>query len=262
MDCVRSWAVPMATATGCLHGPVDHRRTTVAVFPSISITSLVSVRFAYTFPSPIPPAPCTTTHSPPRTAACLSPHETRPYSDTPCLRSQQTRWNRAGEPGSHRHSARRRIPRMRPNKKHQGRAALPSHRPVLRAPTYCSHATSKGYARRCIRPCSHCGAQQHYRSLSATSIFRQTRSKASSREPLRLKTAYREYHSSPKPPPEGAAVDPPRPPEVGRHASATQARSSSGGNPCSTPSQQARKPTPTSPAHRFSCYSTDLAKNR
>lgn len=153
MDCVRSWAVPMATATGCLHGPVDHRRTTVAVFPSISITSLVSVRFAYTFPSPIPPAPCTTTHSPPRTAACLSPHETRPYSDTPCLRSQQTRWNRAGEPGSHRHSARRRIPRMRPNKKHQGRAALPSHRPVLRAPTYCSHATSKGYARRCIRPC-------------------------------------------------------------------------------------------------------------
>src|ERR1700692_3303351 len=38
--------------TGCLHGAVDHRRATVAVFASISTTSLVSVRFAYTLPSP------------------------------------------------------------------------------------------------------------------------------------------------------------------------------------------------------------------
>ena len=42
----------MAIATGCLHGAVDQRRATVAVFASISTTSLVSVRFAYTLPSP------------------------------------------------------------------------------------------------------------------------------------------------------------------------------------------------------------------
>ena len=42
----------MAMATGCLHGAVDQRRDTVAVFASISTTSLVSVRFAYTLPSP------------------------------------------------------------------------------------------------------------------------------------------------------------------------------------------------------------------
>ena len=42
----------MAMATGCLHGAVDQRRATVAVFASISTTSLVSVRFAYTLPSP------------------------------------------------------------------------------------------------------------------------------------------------------------------------------------------------------------------
>src|SRR5207237_10003937 len=38
--------------TGCLHGAVDHRRDTVAVFASFSTTSLISVRFAYTLPSP------------------------------------------------------------------------------------------------------------------------------------------------------------------------------------------------------------------
>ena len=42
----------MAMATGCLHGAVDQRRATVAVLASISTTSLVSVRFAYTLPSP------------------------------------------------------------------------------------------------------------------------------------------------------------------------------------------------------------------
>jgi len=45
-------AVSIAIATGCLHGAVDHRRRTVAAFASISTTSFVSVRFAYTFPSP------------------------------------------------------------------------------------------------------------------------------------------------------------------------------------------------------------------
>ena len=40
------WAVSMAIATGCLQGAVDQRRVTVAVFASISTTSLVSVRFA------------------------------------------------------------------------------------------------------------------------------------------------------------------------------------------------------------------------
>src|ERR1700674_20884 len=38
--------------TGCLHGAGDQRRATVAVFASISTTSLVSVIFAYTLPSP------------------------------------------------------------------------------------------------------------------------------------------------------------------------------------------------------------------
>ncbi len=42
----------MAMETGCLHGAVGQRRETVAVFASISTTSLVSVRFAYTLPSP------------------------------------------------------------------------------------------------------------------------------------------------------------------------------------------------------------------
>lgn len=42
----------MAMATGCLHGEVGQRRATVAVFASISTTSLVSVRLAYTLPSP------------------------------------------------------------------------------------------------------------------------------------------------------------------------------------------------------------------
>ena len=42
----------MAMETGCLHGAVDQRRETVAVFASISTTSLMSVRFAYTLPSP------------------------------------------------------------------------------------------------------------------------------------------------------------------------------------------------------------------
>src|SRR5436190_19309336 len=48
----RWWAVSSAMATGCLHGAVDQRRETVAAFASISTTSLVSVRFAYTLPSP------------------------------------------------------------------------------------------------------------------------------------------------------------------------------------------------------------------
>src|SRR6266404_2562083 len=48
----RWWAVSRAMETGCLHGAVDQRRATVAVFASISTTSLVSVRFAYTLPSP------------------------------------------------------------------------------------------------------------------------------------------------------------------------------------------------------------------
>src|SRR5438105_7680388 len=39
-------------ATGCLHGAVAQRLVTVAVFASISTTSLVSVRLAYTLPSP------------------------------------------------------------------------------------------------------------------------------------------------------------------------------------------------------------------
>src|SRR6185369_228349 len=38
--------------TGCLQGAVDHRRDTVAALASISTTSLVSVRLAYTLPSP------------------------------------------------------------------------------------------------------------------------------------------------------------------------------------------------------------------
>ncbi len=42
----------MAMETGCLHGAVGQRRSTAAVLASISTTSLVSVRFAYTLPSP------------------------------------------------------------------------------------------------------------------------------------------------------------------------------------------------------------------
>src|SRR5258706_544641 len=45
----------MAMATGCLHGAVDQRLATAAVLASISTTSLVSVRFAYTLPSPAEP---------------------------------------------------------------------------------------------------------------------------------------------------------------------------------------------------------------
>src|SRR5271165_957635 len=41
----------MAIETGCLHGAAGQRRVTVADFASISTTSLVSVRFAYTLPS-------------------------------------------------------------------------------------------------------------------------------------------------------------------------------------------------------------------
>src|SRR5882672_10421023 len=48
----RWWPVSMAMATGCLHGAVDQRRATVAALASISTTSFVSVRFAYTLPSP------------------------------------------------------------------------------------------------------------------------------------------------------------------------------------------------------------------
>src|ERR1017187_9714312 len=48
----RWWAVSRAMETGCLHGAVDQRRDTVAVLASISTTSLVSVRFPYTLPSP------------------------------------------------------------------------------------------------------------------------------------------------------------------------------------------------------------------
>src|SRR5258708_22802180 len=49
----RRWcAVSSAMATGCLHGAVDQRRDTVAVFASISTTSLVSTRLAYSLPSP------------------------------------------------------------------------------------------------------------------------------------------------------------------------------------------------------------------
>src|ERR1039457_7137555 len=48
----RWWAVSMAMATGCLHGAVDQRRATLADLASISTTSLVSVRLAYTLPSP------------------------------------------------------------------------------------------------------------------------------------------------------------------------------------------------------------------
>src|ERR1700716_3506518 len=44
--------VSRAMDTGCLHGAVDQRRATAAVLASISTTSLVSVRFAYTLPSP------------------------------------------------------------------------------------------------------------------------------------------------------------------------------------------------------------------
>src|SRR5260370_192426 len=43
---------PPPSATGWLHGAVDQRRATVVVLASISTTSLVSVRFAYTLPSP------------------------------------------------------------------------------------------------------------------------------------------------------------------------------------------------------------------
>src|ERR1700727_609346 len=48
----RWWPVSMAIETGCLHGAVGQRRSTVADFASISTTSLVSVRLAYTLPSP------------------------------------------------------------------------------------------------------------------------------------------------------------------------------------------------------------------
>src|ERR1039458_8745782 len=48
----RWWAVSRAMETGCLHGAVGQRRVTVAVLASISTTSLVSVRFPYTLPSP------------------------------------------------------------------------------------------------------------------------------------------------------------------------------------------------------------------
>src|ERR1017187_3316582 len=49
----RRWrAVSIAMATGCLHGAVDQRRATLAVLASISTTSAVSVRLAYTLPSP------------------------------------------------------------------------------------------------------------------------------------------------------------------------------------------------------------------
>src|ERR1700733_4073185 len=48
----RWWAVSIAIATGCLHGLVDHRWATFADFASISTISLVSVRLAYTLPSP------------------------------------------------------------------------------------------------------------------------------------------------------------------------------------------------------------------
>src|SRR5664279_4437102 len=48
----RWWAVSRAMETGCLHGAVDQRRDTVAVVAAISTTSLVSVRFPYTLPSP------------------------------------------------------------------------------------------------------------------------------------------------------------------------------------------------------------------
>src|SRR5438046_8919409 len=48
----RWWAVSMAMETGSLHGAVDQRRDTVAVFASTSTTSAVSVRFTYTLPSP------------------------------------------------------------------------------------------------------------------------------------------------------------------------------------------------------------------
>src|SRR5580698_68116 len=42
----------MAIETGCLHGLVDQCRVTFAALASISTTSLVSVRLAYTLPSP------------------------------------------------------------------------------------------------------------------------------------------------------------------------------------------------------------------
>src|SRR4029453_19417413 len=44
--------VSMAIATGCLQGAVDQRRAPVPALASISTPSLVSVRLAYTFPSP------------------------------------------------------------------------------------------------------------------------------------------------------------------------------------------------------------------
>ena len=44
--------VSMAMETGSLHGAVDQRRNTVALFASTSTTSAVSVRFTYTLPSP------------------------------------------------------------------------------------------------------------------------------------------------------------------------------------------------------------------
>src|SRR5438132_5528221 len=44
--------VSMAIETGSLHGAVDQRRDTVAVFASTSTASAVSVRFTYTLPSP------------------------------------------------------------------------------------------------------------------------------------------------------------------------------------------------------------------
>src|SRR6185369_3215073 len=48
----RLCVVSIAIATGFLHGAVDQRRVTFADLASISTTSLMSVRFAYTFPSP------------------------------------------------------------------------------------------------------------------------------------------------------------------------------------------------------------------
>ena len=42
----------MAMETGCLHGTVGQRRNTLAFAASISTTSPVSVRLAYTLPSP------------------------------------------------------------------------------------------------------------------------------------------------------------------------------------------------------------------
>src|SRR5579871_7073969 len=48
----RRCAVSMVIDTGCLHPVVGQRRVTTVVLASISTTSLVSVRLAYTLPSP------------------------------------------------------------------------------------------------------------------------------------------------------------------------------------------------------------------